>query len=530
MSDRVPGDRVWMRRGLFPAAFLLVVIGALLFRTPDIGNRPMHGDEAVHAFKFRELWKKGLYRYDPNEYHGPTLYYATLPSVYLRGRSDFAQTRESDYRIVIAVFGAGLVLILWLLSDGLGPPATLWAALLTAVSPAFVFYSRYYIQETLLAFFTLAAIACGWRYTRRRSRAWAAALGLSVGLMAATKETFVLAAAAAVVGLGAVAWSRRRKRERLTHLWNGKAAALAIAAALLIACLFLSGFMTNPVGPLDLLRSYTPWITRAHATNLHRHPWFYYLRILGWSRQPPGPVWSEGIILLLSAFGAAGALFGPEKWIGSANRSLVRFLGFYTLALTIIYSVIPYKTPWCVLSFLDGMILLAGMGAAMLVRLAPAGAARVMVVVLLLAGAGQLAGQAYRASYVYTTAGGNPYVYAQPSPDVANLARHIETISRAWPQRHQMVVKVISVNDYYWPLPWYLREFPNVGYWTTMPRDPSAPVVIASPEFDDALTRKIGATHLMTGYFGLRPSVLLEVWVRMDVWKAYIEQKRRRAT
>ncbi len=40
-----------------------------------------------------------------------------------------------------------------------------------------------------------------------------------------------------------------------------------------------------------------------------------------------------------------------------------RFLAFYTLVLTGLYAIIPYKTPWCMLSFLDGMILLAGVGA-----------------------------------------------------------------------------------------------------------------------------------------------------------------------
>jgi predicted membrane-bound mannosyltransferase len=41
--------------------------------------RPVHTDEAVHSIKFKGLWEDGKYRYDPDEYHGPTLYYATLP-------------------------------------------------------------------------------------------------------------------------------------------------------------------------------------------------------------------------------------------------------------------------------------------------------------------------------------------------------------------------------------------------------------------------------------------------------------------
>jgi putative Mn2+ efflux pump MntP len=46
----------------------------------------------------------------------------------------------------------------------------------------------------------------------------------------------------------------------------------------------------------------------------------------------------------------------------------VRFLSFYTVALTGIYTVISYKTPWCALNFWLGTILLAGVGAAVLVE------------------------------------------------------------------------------------------------------------------------------------------------------------------
>ena len=41
------------------------------------------------------------------------------------------------------------------------------------------------------------------------------------------------------------------------------------------------------------------------------------------------------------------------------QRQLVRWLGFYTVALTGAYSLVTYKTPWCMLSFLHGMILVA---------------------------------------------------------------------------------------------------------------------------------------------------------------------------
>src|SRR5438067_5782054 len=127
----------------FVAAILLALGVALLLRLPNLGARPMHGDEAVHAFKFAELRERGVYRYDPNEYHGPTLYYAALPVVLLDSRHSFADTTEADYRLATALIGAALIPLFCLLRDGLGRRATLAAALFGAITPAFVFYSRY---------------------------------------------------------------------------------------------------------------------------------------------------------------------------------------------------------------------------------------------------------------------------------------------------------------------------------------------------------------------------------------------------
>ena len=169
----------------------------------------MHNDEAVNAIKFGQLWEHGGYKYDPNEHHGPSLPYATFAVSRLTGApKDFDQFSESRLRFTTVLFGIGLILLLPLVADGLGRNATLWAALFTAVSPAIVFYSRYYIHEILLVFFTFLALAAGWRYWRSRRIGWALLAGAGVGLMDATKETFVITLAAAALALG------------LNHLWN----------------------------------------------------------------------------------------------------------------------------------------------------------------------------------------------------------------------------------------------------------------------------------------------------------------------
>src|SRR5712671_5531836 len=150
-------------------ALVLAVAGALALRVPSLDTRPLHNDEAVNAVKVTELWQQGRYAYDPDEYHGPTLHYATLPFLWLSGARNPDELDDRTLRLAPVVFGVGLILLLLLLADGLGRPAVAWAAMFTAISPAMVFYSRYFIHEMLLLFFTALTMAAGWRYVQARS-------------------------------------------------------------------------------------------------------------------------------------------------------------------------------------------------------------------------------------------------------------------------------------------------------------------------------------------------------------------------
>ena len=80
---------------------LLTVALALALRCPQPDARPMHSDEAVNTIKFRGLWEHGSYRYDPAEFHGPTLPYFTLAWAKLTGAPrDFVQFDEAAFRTV----------------------------------------------------------------------------------------------------------------------------------------------------------------------------------------------------------------------------------------------------------------------------------------------------------------------------------------------------------------------------------------------------------------------------------------------
>ena len=116
-------DRYIIRQFLSTALFSLLAVlvifaGALAVRLPKLDTRPLHNDEAVNAVKVSELWQTGHYRYDSDEYHGPTLHYATLPFLWLSGARNPDQLEDATLRLAPVAFGVGLILLLLLFVDG----------------------------------------------------------------------------------------------------------------------------------------------------------------------------------------------------------------------------------------------------------------------------------------------------------------------------------------------------------------------------------------------------------------------------
>ncbi len=514
-------------------ALLLALAGALALRVPQLETRPLHNDEAVNAVKASELWRQGRYIYDPDEYHGPTLHYATLPFLWLSGARNSEELTDATLRLAPIVFGVALILLLPLFQDGLGRHAMMWAALFTAVSPAMVFYSRYFIHEMLLVFFAALTLGAGWRYVQTRRARWAVLAGASIGLMSATKETFVLNMAA--MGAAAIltivwTWRKGSKVGSLLGIWNWQHAALAFAAAFTIWMLFFSSFFAHFTGLLDSVRTYLPWLKRAGGHSPHIHPWNFYLERLAWFHPAKGPIWSEGLILVLAVIGAIFSVVGSKS-------PLRRFLTLYTLILTAIYCGISYKTPWCLLSFFHGMILLAGIGAAALVEFFRAKPLKLLIIVAILSFVflplhrfryfqtswpDGLMWQAWRGSVAYAFDRRNPYVYAQTVPDLQHLVRRIEGIARISPTGYDTMVKVIAPENDYWPLPWYLRRFRQLGWYDQLPAEPFAPMVVVSSKLDARLDDKSDRKWIMAGLTEQRPGQFFELYVELDLWKKYV--------
>ncbi len=473
------------------SVFLVPILLAAALRFPALAARPMHADEAVHADKLGTLVETGSYVYDPAEYHGPTLYYMTLLPVWLQGASRYVEIDEVTLRVVPAALGVALVAAHVGAAAWLGTPAALLAALLAALSPAMVFYSRYYIHEIPLVLFTFGALLAACRYLRRPGAGPALLAGACLGLAHATKETAPLAFGSMLAALAATLAADRLRGHGapdVRGLVRGRDLLLFLLAAVLVSSLLFSSFLGHPGGVLDSLRAYSLYLERAGAASWHFHPWDYYLRLLIHFPARDAPFWSEGLILVLAAVGAAA---GWAAGASEAGGRALRFLGLYTLLMLGAYSAIPYKTPWCLLGFLHGMILLAGAGGVALLRACRGVAARTLVAAVLGAAAAQLGWQAWSGSFRFASDPRNPYVYAHTGTDVYEIVARVEELARAHPDGRALPLQVIS-RENLWPLPFYLRGFSRVSWWNGVPQEGRpAPVVLVTPDMEDDLARKL---------------------------------------
>jgi predicted membrane-bound mannosyltransferase len=114
--------------------------------------------------------------------------------------------------------------------------------------------------------------------------------------------------------------------------------------------------------------------------------------------------------------------------------------------------------------------------------------------------------QTHRAVVVYPADERNPYAYVHSSPDVLKFRALVTAALTRAPERP---VRIVS--EEYWPLPWYLRGLPRVGYWSTPPDDCDGALVITSATQAAAVRAKLHGNY-RESFLGLRPGFLCVVF------------------
>jgi uncharacterized protein (TIGR03663 family) len=130
----------------------LVTLLAIFLRFYWLGLKPFHHDEGVNGWFLTNLFNDHVYKYDPANYHGPTLYYITLAFAEVFG------LESVPVRWSVAVWGVLIVVLALYLRRYIGTVGSLSAAAFLAISPGMVYISRYFIHEIFFVFLALGFV------------------------------------------------------------------------------------------------------------------------------------------------------------------------------------------------------------------------------------------------------------------------------------------------------------------------------------------------------------------------------------
>jgi uncharacterized protein (TIGR03663 family) len=517
-TDDIP-ERAWQ------IGVIVTFLVALVLRVYDLNLVPLHHDEGVNGNFLVRLVREGAYQYDPENYHGPTLYYfaAFFPWVM---RVLFGKSAQENYglttvsiRLVPALFGLATIVLIFLLRRHLGTIATLTAALLLALSPGAVYLSRYFIHETQFVFFTLGIVVASLYYYEQRNGFYLILASASAALLFATKETAMISVGvliiAFVVTLVYLGLRRRKPRSpkargriqpqprvfsRLVDHFGGPMVfwvyvVIAVLVFVALWVLFYSSFFTNSKGIADSFKTFEVW-TRT-GTVAHVHPFLTYGYWL---------VMREGPLLCLGVVGAVLVVLKPKS-------AFALFAALWAFGIIAAYSLIPYKTPWLMLSFLVPLALIGGYALQEIYEIDK----RLMVMVLLVA-LGVALYQTIDLNFINYDNDDSRYVYvyAHTTRGMLELVKQIDEIAR---QESGNSTGITIVSPDYWPLPWYLRNYTRVGYFGRLAAS-TEPLIIANENQKPDIDANFGELYQEVpssqtgGSYELRPGVRLLLYER----------------
>ena len=423
---------------------------AAWLRCFQIETRPPHSDESVN-FLFTETTNRlGYYPYSHENYHGPIYFYLITLLVNTFGDSLLALRLGSIICGTLIVFaGSGFA--------GLaGWPFAIIAALLLAISPSMIFFSRYAIHEPLLvlATMTLAISTFRWAENRRPLQIYFAAL--SIAVMILTKETFGVAVFCVL--LAALTLKSFRSARPAFMEQSGAAFGASLLCIFLIIFTFTAGFRW-PDGIGEMFLALPQWFGRGSSDVGHIKRVEYYAKDVIWLTEPQ---------LLL--FPAAAMLLAIMPFRGEHRTTRFHlFFAVWMVSALAVYSLIPYKTVWLVINLtLPAILLGASVIADMLTRdsipVRILGAAVLLVTVL--SSAKQtlkynfvelpLPGAHVAVNEAIPFGPGNPFSYVHTSPGTLELVKDVRSY---WEKKPNASV-LVGVDGYF-PLPYYFRKEVN---------------------------------------------------------------------
>ncbi|MCS6875125.1 MAG: TIGR03663 family protein [Pyrinomonadaceae bacterium] len=554
----------------FFIASVLIVFVATLFRFYDLTLKPLHHDEGVNGYFLTELFNQGVYKYDPSNYHGPTLYYIALVFTKLLGLETFA------VRASVAIFGVLMVILVLALKNHLGNIGSLSAAAFVAVTPGMVYISRYFIHEIFFVFCSLGFFTVFVFFIENRKPGYIAILTLAlilfvcflpslnvvrllqldndfavfivkviilalgsilvylllriivtykdglliypmigsafIALFFATKETAFITIGTMIIAVFCIwLWEKLYKGassktsltfDGLKERFSSKRELLLTLTICLItftyvAAVFFSSFFTYPRGIIGAFEAYSFWTKTGIKDHIGRFT--LYLEWL-WKLEYP--------LVLLSLLGILIAFF-------RAKSRFAMFVGLWAFGLFLAYSLIPYKTPWLMLSFLLPMCIASGYSINEM-AFSQRKILKFLAFVLLFLSLAILSYNSYDLNFRRYDDDSLPYVYAHTRRSFLQMVEKIHYYAEKSGRSKSATIQIVSPE--YWPLPWYLKQYDHANFYGRIVDAKEAEMIIAEKGKQDLETfRKYRTNYRIVDVYSLRPGVDLVLLVRKDL-------------
>ena len=455
--------------------YIVVFLLAVFLRTYELGLRPYHHDESIHAFFSWKILENGLgdYKYDP-VYHGPLLYYSSALMMWLFGDSDFTA------RLSAVAFGLGVIAFAWPLRRYLGRWGALAFMVLVTVSPSWTYFTRFIRHDIYLALCNLAVVYFAFRFGETGRGKYLYISAAFIALAFADKEDMYLLTPLFLFALVVMMlWGVLRGEETLKQATNEttsflRRSLIPIFTSLVIFAsiwvLLYTSFTYHPEKWFAVQEALNYWIGQQQIKRIGG-PWYYYV---------PELVLYEPLI----TFPALAAVIGLITQKPAPSR-FMRFAVVWGVGALFIYSWAQEKVPWLLIPQLLPLTLLS---ARWFGRVIETGAIARPAPALATAAVGALTiWSLVESNFLYDAPKPDQdpehrretmLSYVQSTYDIHKVMDRIEDAGRQLGTGDKTRLAVSG--NATWPFSWYLRHYPV--NWAANLRNIDVPVLIVDKE------------------------------------------------
>jgi len=475
----------------------------------------------------KHLIGNGIYRYDP-VYHGPFLYYIGDLVFNLAGENSIFLLR-----LPIVIASILSLFFVFLYRRMLGKFGFVVALMLIASSPALVYYSNLGNYENYIASFNILGVGLLLLGIYRRSP-WILFLsGVVLLALMTIKETALVAWFCIVVATiltYVVLYIKQRPSTSLKKFedyiintflgtYNKNILKYLLPAILCFICggaifaALYSSFGGNPDGIHDGLTSWMYWKNTGGSSG-HVKAFAYYTEIV---------LTYDFTIVFLFFTGAVVTIF-------STRDKYKLFIVFWAFIIWLVYSIIPYKTPWLVINFLLPFAIVAGIGWEIIFNMLTKKTYKFLIAFFVLILTINATTIAIGSKWFKYDDPNNRMTYVHTYREFEEEVMAIYTLTQASPDGNRTNISIAAPE--YWPLPAYLYGHRSVGYFNGVKGrnlNLNAPIVINdtrdNPELREFMLESDINDFFKLRDFHQRPGVDHSIYVKEDLLKRYIDGK-----